>query len=191
MLHCDLRVRWKVASDLRLRAAISDPQTHSFYGNSGDVAQSTQGFSPAIIIVNLLVGRFARIDSRFARESRIFSANRFSLRKNFLLRIDLPKKGIAARIGRETRNFSFNANRREDAIRADLATCFKNRHFSRESIRANLRNVGVRIALPAKIVIVRFWCTFLPAYQKMLANPQLVRLRMSDFACRCPYLPDI
>ena len=27
MLHCDLRVRWKVASDLRFRAAISEPKT--------------------------------------------------------------------------------------------------------------------------------------------------------------------
>ena len=26
MLHCDLRVRWKVASDLRFRAAISEPK---------------------------------------------------------------------------------------------------------------------------------------------------------------------
>ena len=26
MLHCDLRVRWKVASNLRFRAAMSEPQ---------------------------------------------------------------------------------------------------------------------------------------------------------------------
>ena len=32
MLHCDLRVRWKIASDLRFRAAISEPKTHSFCG---------------------------------------------------------------------------------------------------------------------------------------------------------------
>ena len=32
MLHCDLRVRWKVASDLRFRAAISEPKTPSFCG---------------------------------------------------------------------------------------------------------------------------------------------------------------
>ena len=32
MLHCDLRVRWKVASDLRFRAAISEPKTSSFCG---------------------------------------------------------------------------------------------------------------------------------------------------------------
>ena len=32
MLHCDLRVRWKVASDLRFRAATSEPETPSFFG---------------------------------------------------------------------------------------------------------------------------------------------------------------
>ena len=42
MPHCDLRVRWKVASDLRFRAAISEPQTPSFCGISGDLAQSTR-----------------------------------------------------------------------------------------------------------------------------------------------------
>ena len=42
MLHCDLRVRWKVASDLRFRAAISAPKTPSFCGISGDLAQSTR-----------------------------------------------------------------------------------------------------------------------------------------------------
>ena len=31
-LHCDLRVRWKVASDLRFRAAISEPKTPSSAG---------------------------------------------------------------------------------------------------------------------------------------------------------------
>ena len=31
MLHCDLRVRWKVASDLRFRAAMSEPKTPSFF----------------------------------------------------------------------------------------------------------------------------------------------------------------
>ena len=35
MLHCDLRVRWKVASDLRFRAAISEPETPFFCGISG------------------------------------------------------------------------------------------------------------------------------------------------------------
>ena len=32
MMHCDLRVRWKVASDLRFRAAISEPETLSCAG---------------------------------------------------------------------------------------------------------------------------------------------------------------
>ena len=50
MLHCDLRVRWKVASDLRFRAAISEPQTPSFCGISGDLAPSTRK-SLAIAIV--------------------------------------------------------------------------------------------------------------------------------------------
>ena len=42
MLHCDLRLRWKVASDLRFRAAMSEPKTPSFCGISGDLAQSTR-----------------------------------------------------------------------------------------------------------------------------------------------------
>ena len=39
---CDLRVRWKAASDLRFRAAISEPKTPSCCGISGDLAPSTQ-----------------------------------------------------------------------------------------------------------------------------------------------------
>ena len=50
MMHCDLRVRWKVASDLRFRAAISEPKTPSFCGISGDLAPSTRK-SLAIAIV--------------------------------------------------------------------------------------------------------------------------------------------
>ena len=50
MLHCDLRVRWKVASDLRFRAAISEPKTPSFCGISGDLAPSSRK-SLAIAIV--------------------------------------------------------------------------------------------------------------------------------------------
>ena len=50
MLHCDLRVRWKVASDLRFRAAISEPKAPSFCGISGDLALSTRK-SLAIAIV--------------------------------------------------------------------------------------------------------------------------------------------
>ena len=50
MLHCDLRVRWKVTSDLRSRAAISEAETPSFCGTSGDLAPSTRK-SLAITIV--------------------------------------------------------------------------------------------------------------------------------------------
>ena len=50
MLHCNLRVRWKVASDLRIRAAISEPKTSSFCGISSDLAQSPRK-SLAIAIV--------------------------------------------------------------------------------------------------------------------------------------------
>ena len=50
MLHCNLRVRWKIAGDLRFRAAISKPKTHSFCGVSGDLAPSTRK-SLAIAIV--------------------------------------------------------------------------------------------------------------------------------------------
>ena len=45
-----LWVRWKVASDLRFRAAISEPKTPSFCRISGDLAPSTRE-SPAIAIV--------------------------------------------------------------------------------------------------------------------------------------------
>ena len=50
MMHCDLRVPWKVASDLRFRAAISEPKTPSFCGIAGDLAPSTRR-SLAIAIV--------------------------------------------------------------------------------------------------------------------------------------------
>ena len=38
MLHCDLRVRWKVAGDLRFRVAISEPKTTSLCRISADLA---------------------------------------------------------------------------------------------------------------------------------------------------------
>ena len=51
-MHCDLRARlnFKVASDLRFRAAISEPKTPSFCGISGDLDPSTRK-SLAIAIV--------------------------------------------------------------------------------------------------------------------------------------------
>ena len=65
MLHCDLRVQWKVASDLRFRAAISEPQSPSFCGISGDLAPSTQK-SLAIAIVRFWCAkcRYFRWDGR-------------------------------------------------------------------------------------------------------------------------------
>ena len=57
MLHCDLRVRWKVASNLRFRAAISEPKTPFFCGISGDLALSTRK-SLAIAIVRFWCAKF-------------------------------------------------------------------------------------------------------------------------------------
>ena len=62
MLHCDLRVRWKVASDLRFRAAISEPKTPSFCGISGDLAQSTRK-SLAIAIVRFWCAKVLALPS--------------------------------------------------------------------------------------------------------------------------------
>ena len=66
MLHCDLRVRWKVASDLRFRAAISEPKTPSFCGISGDLAPSTRK-SIAIAIVRFWCAK--SVPSRTGGES--------------------------------------------------------------------------------------------------------------------------
>ena len=41
-LHCDLGVRWGVASDVRFPVAISEPETPSFCGIPGDLAPSTR-----------------------------------------------------------------------------------------------------------------------------------------------------
>ena len=57
MVHCDLRVRWKVASDLQFRAAITEPETPSFCGISGDLAPSTRK-SLAIAIVRFWCSKF-------------------------------------------------------------------------------------------------------------------------------------
>ena len=54
LAHSDLRVRWKVASDLRFRVAISEAETPSSCGISGDLAPSTQK-SLGIAIVRFLV----------------------------------------------------------------------------------------------------------------------------------------
>ena len=66
MLHCDLRVRRKVASDLRFRAAISEPETPSFCGICGDLAPSTRK-SLAIAIVRFWCAKPFRQNSRAAK----------------------------------------------------------------------------------------------------------------------------
>ena len=50
ILHCDVWVRRKVASDLRFRAAISEPKTPSFCGISGDLAPSTRKSLEIVIV---------------------------------------------------------------------------------------------------------------------------------------------
>ena len=75
------------------------------------------------------MGRFARIDSRFARDSRIFSANRFSLRKKPPFR-ESAFQEMGLQRGLDANHANFNANRREDAIRANLAKSFKIFFFS-------------------------------------------------------------
>ena len=63
----------------------------------------------------LVVGRFARIDSRFAKKKTFFFfANRPSRKLNGWQR------------GLDANHANLNASRRDDAIRANLAKCFKN-----------------------------------------------------------------
>ena len=69
MLHCNFRVRWTVASDLRIRAAISESKTSSFYGISGDLALSTRK-SLAIAIVRFWCAKTPIVMSwRFAAKT--------------------------------------------------------------------------------------------------------------------------
>ena len=68
LLHCDLRVRWKVASDLRFLAAISEPKT-PFCEISGDLVPSTRK-SLAIAIVRFWCAKLRRQEeSRYCPES--------------------------------------------------------------------------------------------------------------------------
>ena len=76
VLHCDLRARWKVASDLRLRAAISEPKTSSFCRISGDLSPSTRK-SLAIAILRFWCAK-SRIVSGFPNCMIPFFANRAS-----------------------------------------------------------------------------------------------------------------
>ena len=89
MLHCDLRVRWKVASDLRFRAAISEPKTASFCGISGDLALSTRK-SLAIAIVRFWCAK----NSPKTRSWRVVG-NRFPPRK-FPLGVGFTAQGLLA-----------------------------------------------------------------------------------------------
>ena len=66
-MHCDLRVRWKVASDLRFRAAISEPKTPSFCGIAGDLAPSTRR-SLAIAIVRFWCAKLFVVPHRIKGE---------------------------------------------------------------------------------------------------------------------------
>ena len=80
MPHCDLRVRWKVASDLRFRAAISEPKTPSFCGISGDLAQSTRK-SLAIAIVRFWCAKHSIQNLReVAPQSKFQAINVFPCR---------------------------------------------------------------------------------------------------------------
>ena len=79
--HCDLRLRWKVASDLRFRAAISEPKIPSFCGISGDLAPSTQK-SLAIAIVRFWC-------AKHIREKCSWSMNSNSIRRRRRIRQEI------------------------------------------------------------------------------------------------------
>ena len=70
-MHCDLRVRWKVASDLRFRAAISEPKTRSSCGISGDLAPSTRK-SLAIAIVRFWCAKKSSVGNVYCIVGRAF-----------------------------------------------------------------------------------------------------------------------
>ena len=56
-------MRWKVASDLRFRVAISEPKTPSFCEISGDLASSTRKSLAIAIVRNLVHAQFSLRDS--------------------------------------------------------------------------------------------------------------------------------
>ena len=65
-----------------------------------------------------------------------------------VLLIGLPDNGIAARTGRKLREFQCESERRRDSRESGPSASIRNWSFflridSRESIRTNLRNVGV------------------------------------------------
>ena len=65
------KVRWKVASDLRFRAAISEPETPSFCGISGDLAPSTRK-SLAIAIVRFWCAKRTSVSQKMLCCNPIF-----------------------------------------------------------------------------------------------------------------------
>ena len=68
MMHCDLRVRWKVASHLRFQAAISEPKTPFCCGISGDWVQSTRKFL-AIAIVRFWCAKVRGLSGEFGENA--------------------------------------------------------------------------------------------------------------------------
>ena len=85
MMHCDLRVRWKVASDLRFRAAISEPKTTSFCRISSHSAPSTRK-SLAIAIVRFWcakLGDEGRAGTRKPKGPKIQKVQDLPLALNF------------------------------------------------------------------------------------------------------------
>ena len=54
---------------------------------------------------------------RLSRESRTFSASRFSLRENLLFANRPSRRGMAARIGRESRDFERESEGRRDSVK--------------------------------------------------------------------------
>ena len=109
MPHCDFRVRWNIGVHI----------TGDFEGGTSAERSLHEQFLVSYEFpcekcsVNLLSfwGAFPMI----SRLSGPIRANRFSLRKSRFLRIDLPKYGIAARIGRKSCEVQCESEKRRDS----------------------------------------------------------------------------
>ena len=86
---CELRVRWKVAIDLRFRAAISEPKTSSFCGISGDLASSTRK-SLAIAIVRFWCAKLCRLVPIRSSQTRAWGGTNLYM---FVLVFGASRKG--------------------------------------------------------------------------------------------------